>query len=147
MDRFQFLSVQGHWGRWARSVISNCESSCTGHQTRQVIPTHRVLKYFKNKSQQVIATNHWRNEKLEDKPASMTMSKRQEQQKNSYSVPSRRDSSTSSLPPGIWSEEKWLLDLWCVRFVLIQNVLQTLTHYLPLIPSLCQNCRYTAPVA
>lgn len=86
-------------------VILSCESYCTVHQTRRVIPTHRVLKYFKNKSLQVIATNHWRNDVLEDKPASTKMSKRQEQ-KNSYSVPSKRDSSVNILPLGIRSEEK-----------------------------------------
>lgn len=143
MDGIQFISVQGHWGRWAGTVIL-CSHTVLGIR-QDVIPTHRVSKYCKNKSQQVIATNHWRN-MLEDKPASTTMSKRQEQQNILTLCPAREDSSASILPPGIWSEEKWLLVLLGVRFVLTQIVLQTLTNYLPQTPSLCQNCRYTAPV-
>lgn len=89
MDWIQFLSVQGHRGRWAGTVVLSCELYCTGYQTRHVIPTHSVVKHFKNKSQLEIATNRWRNDMLEDKPASTTMSKRQEQQKIITLCPAR----------------------------------------------------------
>lgn len=73
--------------------ILSCESYCSGHQTREdVIPTHRVLKYFKNKSQQVTVTNHRRNDMLEDKTSINGNEQKAGIVKSFYSVASKRDS-------------------------------------------------------
>lgn len=140
----QFISVQGHWGRWAGTVVLSCEVYCTGHQTRHVIPTHSVVKHFKNKSQQEIATNRWRNDMLEDKPVSTTMSKREEQQKI---LPcAQQERLISRHPPRRnvkWRERTpWSLCVICVNPECSPNSYP----YLPQMPSLCQDCRYAAPL-
>lgn len=144
MDGIQFLSVQGHWGRWAGAVVLSCELYCTGHQTRCVIPTHRDLKYFKNKSQQEIATNHWRNDMLEDRPASTTVSKRQEQQKVLTLCPARLISKHPPTRNLKWREMiPW--SLMC-EIGVNPECSPNSYPYLPQILSLCQNCRYAAPL-
>lgn len=70
--------------------ILSCESYCSGHQTRDVIPTHRVLKYFKNKSQQVIVTNQMKNDMFQDTTSINGNEQKGGTVKSSYSIANKR---------------------------------------------------------